>query len=72
MKYKIKYSDVKGGSPSETIDLNSLDSLVKYHLLATDYLETEGYERKMLEGVRDGSCTNLFNDGCLKNKIITS
>lgn len=71
MKYKIKYSDVKGGSTSEiqeTIDLNSLESLVKYHLLATDYLEANGEEKKMLEGVRDGSCTNLFNDGCLKNE----
>lgn len=38
MRYKIKYSDVKGGSTSleiqESINLNSLDSLLKYQLLA--------------------------------------
>jgi len=74
MKYKINYSDIKGGSTSleiqESINLKSLDSFLKYQLLATDHLESTGYEKQILEGIRDGTCTNLIQNECLEDKYI--
>lgn len=73
MRYKIKYSDVKGGSTSEieeSINLNSLDSLVKYQLIATDHL-TEGSEGMiLLQSIRDGACTRKIEKNCLKCESI--